>query len=851
MADDNREPAPPEDPDLTREPAARHDDATHIGPYHLLQKIGEGGMGEVWVADQREPIRRTVAVKVIKVGMDTQQVVARFDVERQALAVMDHPAIAKVLDAGATAQGRPYFVMEYVKGEPITAYCDRQRLSTADRLALFIRVCEGVQHAHQKGIIHRDLKPSNVLVALQDGQPAPKIIDFGIAKATAHHLTEETVFTELGVLIGTPEYMSPEQAEMTGLDIDTRTDVYALGVLLYELLTGTLPFDRKLLREKGLDEIRRTIREKDPPKPSTRVTQPGPGSTESAQNRHTDPSRLASQLRGDLDWITMKALEKDRTRRYETAMGLANDVRRHLEHEPVAAGPPSAAYRTKKFVRRHRFGVAAGATMVVLLFAFAATMAVQARRIARERDRANLEGETAKQVSRFLVGLFEVAKPGEAAADSITARQILDKGADQIGSELRDRPEVRAALLTTMGQAYQSLGLYGRAERLLEDALRLRQRIDGVDSPEVGRAMIDLGKVLTSQGRFSDAERRLRDAVQLLRRLPGTDQGTLADGLVGLAWTLRHQAKLKEAEDSAREAVALYCRNPDAYERQLADGYAALGAVLFSKGDDAGAERAFAAALDLRRRTLGAHHPATLGLTSNLAAVWIRQGQYTRAEAAYREVVVAKRVQLGSDHPDLTPSLNNLGGVLFYQRKYGEAEAAYREALAISRKTLGDRHPTVAVRLKNLGEVLDAEGRYSEAEASFREALAIDRKALGTDHPSVAVTLAFQSTALRHMGRLVEAQAKAQEALVINTKRLGPDHRRTKEAQGLLGMALAKGRRWAEAEPLLLGYGAALQSKSGVDGDFGEVARQIVEMYDAWSKPEKAAEWRKRLPPAK
>jgi non-specific serine/threonine protein kinase/serine/threonine-protein kinase len=333
-------------------------------------------MGEVWLAEQTHPVRRQVALKVIKAGMDTAQVVARFEAERQALALMDHPAIATVYDGGSTPEGRPYFAMEHVKGEAITTYCDRQRLTTQARLELFMQVCEGVQHAHQKGIIHRDLKPSNVLVTIQDDHPVPKIIDFGVAKATAQHLTERTLYTELGVMIGTPEYMSPEQAEMGGLDIDTRTDVYALGVILYELLTGALPFDRKALRQAGFAEIQRKIREEEPPRPSTRITQHGPASTEAAANRHTEPRRLASELRGDLDRVTMRALEKDRTRRYQTANALAADVRHHLNNKPVAAGPPSTVYLATKFVRRHRFGVAAAATLVLLLVVFGVTMAV-------------------------------------------------------------------------------------------------------------------------------------------------------------------------------------------------------------------------------------------------------------------------------------------------------------------------------------------------------------------------------------------------------------------------------------------------------------------------------------------
>ncbi|HUC74720.1 MAG TPA: serine/threonine-protein kinase, partial [Vicinamibacterales bacterium] len=400
MIDRSAENSAPLDHDVTRIEARRVAGAETIGPYRLLTRVGEGGMGEVWLAEQTRPLRRQVALKIIKAGMDTAYVVSRFEAERQALAMMDHPAIAKVFDAGVTPKGRPYFVLEYVRGEPITTYCARQRLSTDDRLDLFLQVCDGVQHAHQKGIIHRDLKPSNILVTLLDGRPVPKIIDFGVAKAIAQPLTDRTLYTELGTLIGTPEYMSPEQAEMTGLDIDTRTDVYALGVVLYELLTGVLPLDAKGLREKGLDEIRRTIRDVDPPRPSVRVTMVESTGTQSTLG--VDAVTTRRELRGDLDWITMRALEKDRTRRYGSAAELASDVRRHLSHLPVVAGPPSALYRTRKFVRRHRVGVAVAATLVGLLVAFATTTAIQAARIARERDRASQEAAIATTVNDFL-----------------------------------------------------------------------------------------------------------------------------------------------------------------------------------------------------------------------------------------------------------------------------------------------------------------------------------------------------------------------------------------------------------------------------------------------------------------
>ena len=392
-----------------------------IGPYRILETLGEGGMGVVYLAEQREPIRRRVALKVIKLGMDTREVIARFESERQALALMNHPNIAKVLDAGATEEGRPYFVMEYVKGISITEYCDRNRLSTKQRLELFIPACQAIQHAHQKGIIHRDIKPSNVLVELQDNVPVPRIIDFGLAKATNQRLTEKTFFTQHGVLLGTPAYMSPEQAEFGALDVDTTTDIYSLGVLLYELLVGAPPFDDETLRNAGYVEMVRVIQEEDPPTLSSRLDSLGHTASEVARRRHTDLSRLSKELTGDLDWITLKALEKDRTRRYPSASGLGEDIRRHLDDEPVTACPPSWAYRVHKFIKRYRTFVAAASTVFVVLFAaaivstllyFRAQSATKraeyGRYVAaiRAADRSLAEGE-AGEAKRLLQGCAE------------------------------------------------------------------------------------------------------------------------------------------------------------------------------------------------------------------------------------------------------------------------------------------------------------------------------------------------------------------------------------------------------------------------------------------------------------
>jgi eukaryotic-like serine/threonine-protein kinase len=412
-------PLPPADEASTRgsSPVFRRSLPDRIGPYKIMDFLGEGGMGSVYLAEQEQPIRRKVALKVVKLGMDTKEVIARFESERQALAMMNHPNIAQVHDAGVTEQGAPYFVMEHVAGVPITDYCDKHRLSTRERLEIFIPVCQAIQHAHQKGIIHRDIKPSNVLVTVQDGKAVPKIIDFGVAKATNQRLTEKTVFTQQGYLIGTPEYMSPEQAEMAGLDVDTTTDIYSLGVLLYQLLVGALPFDAGTMRRAGFDEIRRMIREVDPPKPTMRLSSLGQSAKAIAERRNTDVTSLAKDLRGDLEWVTMKAMEKDRTRRYASCSELAADIDRHLKNEPVSACPPSAGYRVRKFVRRHRMGVGIAAASVVVLIAFAVAMVVQARHIALERDRA-------ERVSAFMVSLFEASDPDKTKGEKLTAREL-------------------------------------------------------------------------------------------------------------------------------------------------------------------------------------------------------------------------------------------------------------------------------------------------------------------------------------------------------------------------------------------------------------------------------------------
>ena len=715
MGGDPRESVPPGDSEVTQASASPAGTGEFMGAYRLLQQVGEGGMGEVWLAEQTRPVRRQVALKIVKAGMDSKQVIARFEAERQALALMDHPNIARVFDAGATPQGRPYFAMEYVRGEPITTYCDRNRLGTVARLELFIRVCEGVQHAHQKGLIHRDLKPSNVLVTLHNEQPAPKIIDFGVAKATTQHLTERTLFTEVGALIGTPEYMSPEQADLTGLDIDTRTDVYALGVLLYELLTGTMPFASQDLRAKGLDEIRRIIREVEPPRPSTRLSQVAAASAEVAAHRLIGPARLAKQLRGDLDWITMKALEKDRTRRYGSASDLASDVRRYLHHEPVLAGPPSVGYRTRKFVRRHRFGAVTAASVATLLVVFVVTLALQAKRIAQERDRASFEAATAKQVSDFLVSLFTVSDPSESRGSTLTAREILEQGASRISKDLSGQPEVQARLMATIGNVYTNLGLYRPAEPLLRQALATNQRLLGADHPETMSSEHQLANLLWYQDNLKEAEPLYLDVVARRERVLGAvDPRTLRAkfDLGTLYWA---QNRLDDAERTTRQTLDIQRQVLGESHTQTQDSMHSLSSIYYRQGRLPDAEALQVKVLELRRRVLGNDHPETLLDMYNLGTIHDRMERFESAERLYKSAVADMGRVLGKTHRWTCLAQQRLAALYARQKQYEESETYALAAYEGYDAAFGVSHDLTQGLVQQLSELYEAWGRPDEA----------------------------------------------------------------------------------------------------------------------------------------
>ncbi len=764
---------------------------TRIGPYKLLQLIGEGGFGTVFMAEQEKPVVRKVALKIIKLGMDTRQVVARFEQERQALAMMDHANIARVFDAGATETGRPFFVMELVKGDPIVEYCDKNNLSIEDRLELFAQVCNAVQHAHTKGIIHRDIKPSNILVSTQDGRPHTKVIDFGIAKATASKLTEKTLFTEMKQLIGTPEYMSPEQAE-GNLDIDTRTDVYSLGVLLYELLTGTTPFSARELRSAAYAEIQRIIREVEPPKPSTRLSNNTDTIASVAANRRTEPRKLGTLVRGELDWIVMKALEKDRQRRYETANGLATDVRRYLSGEAVVAAPPSAVYRARKFVRRNRVMVMASSAVALALVLGLAGTAWQANRAAAQRDdaiaaregekqqrlAAEVERSKADKIAEFMSEMLKGVGPSVARGRDITMlKEMMDAAAARIDNgDLRDSPDAELRLRNTIGDSYRELALYDAAQRMHEPALALARSMHSGDHADTVTAITSLAMLRLARGDLAGAESLFRESLEMTQRLSPGDRLNLAIELSNLASVLNRRGNRAAAESLARESLAMRRRlfAPDSIE--VAEGLSGLASILGNRDDLASAESLYREALGVYQRHYTADHPDIALALNNVAAVVQSRGDLAGAEALYREALAIRRRLHPNDHPDVAMSLNNLASVQSDRSNFADAEVLYREALAIRQRLFSGDHPNVATSLNNVGSVLQDQGKLDEAEPLYRQALAMNQRLYQGDHARIATSLNSLAYLLRERGDLAAAEPLYRQSLEMRQRLYGADH---------------------------------------------------------------------------
>ncbi|MCB9914963.1 MAG: serine/threonine protein kinase [Planctomycetes bacterium] len=799
-----------------------------IDRYKLLQEIGAGGMGTVWMAEQLEPVRRRVALKIIKLGMDTREVVVRFEAERQALALMDHPHIAKVLDGGATATGRPYFVMELVKGVPITEFCDGARLGLRERLELFSKVCEAIQHAHHKGVIHRDIKPTNVLVTLHDGVPVPKVIDFGIAKATSAELTQKTLFTQYAQIIGTPEYMAPEQAELSGLDIDTRADVYSLGVLLYELLTGTKPFEIRTVLEVGYQELLRMIREVDPAKPSTRVSTLGRTASSIEGGRQVNVDALSRRLRGDLDWIVMKALEKDRTRRYETANAFAADVARYLSGEAVEAAPPSAVYRARKFVARRRKTVAALGVIAFLLVAGSigtgtgwwytqranealdVALADKSSALEREAEQRRLaeanesqalsELKRADELTALMSDLLRSVTPEVAkGADVAPFRKMLERAAQRLADGSIEDPLVRLRLRHMIGKVYFLLGLYPEAEQHLLVVLDEARALQGEQHPLTATAHMDLGALRLMQDRGAEAERELRAGYVGLRDALGEGDPAVRVASLKLATYYGTLQRIQEAlavlgadADGARADYDFTVFEDRAHARTVALLWCELG-----RADEA---RELYDELVTACAREGACEESERNALDTLRVVLDHaDGDFASSVVAARAVLARKRAYAGDDHPETLVALTDLASQEADVGRLDEAEALVAEALERSTRVLGPRH-RVTLQARYVEAWLAMERGDAQAAETLYERLLADVESVfgGGDH--LAETVRHQ-LALVHseLGRVEEAAPELRAVLEAKLERYPPDHPEVLGARTNLAGAYLDLGRFAEA----------------------------------------------------
>jgi eukaryotic-like serine/threonine-protein kinase len=756
-------------------------EGAQAGPYRVLREIGHGGMGTVYLAEKADgDYEGQFALKVIRRGMDSEEVLRRFRSERRILTQLDHPQIARVLDGGTTADGRPYFVMEYVEGRPVTEFCDEENLSIPQRLELFLAVCAAVHFAHQNLVVHRDLKPANILVTRAG---VPKLLDFGIAKLLDPDQTEPAL-TVLERRPMTPLYASPEQ--LRGKQVTTASDVYALGVLLYLLLTGRSPYG--LTPPEG-EELFQAVCEEDPPRPSAVA-----GLVPAGRGPQGEPRLLRRRLAGDLDTIVLRAMHKDPQRRYASAEQLAADIRNHLEGLPVLARPDTAFYRLGKFTRRHRWGVGFAALALLFVLVFSLTVTQLWRQAVRERDRATA-------ISDFLQKVFTVPDPGQSRGEEITAREVLDQGTEKISRDLQDQPELRATLMDTMALVYRNLGLFEQARKLGEKSLAIRRQVLGDDDPLVAESLQTLGVLLREMGDNAAAERLLREALEIHRKRGATDTADYAKAVNDLAGLLEHKRDLNGAEKLYRESLALKQRLLGREHEDVARGLSNLGHLLHARKDYDGAERFYLEALAMRRRLFGAVHPEVATTLANLGIFYEDRGDLVRAEQTYREVLAMRRKLFGPRHPKLARSLYSLASLRQKQLDVHEAEPLYREAVSIADQSQGLAPDERAIYRRGLASVLLDQRRAAEAEPLAREALAIFREET-------------------------------------------PNSWRIADAESVLGGCLAAQGHFAEAEPLLVGAYETLAKDPG-DGNrrAGEALSRVVLFYKAWGRPEQAAEY--------
>jgi serine/threonine-protein kinase len=872
-----------------------------VGPYRLVRELGHGGMGEVYLAERADGhFQQRVALKLIKRGMDSEELLVRFLAERQVLARLNHQHIARLLDGGVTADGQPWFAMEYVEGVPLHRYCDDRKLGLEERLAVFAKVCEAVQYAHRSLVVHRDLKPSNILVTATG---EIKLLDFGIAKALTAD-TENVAVTRPEQRLMTPEYAAPEQ--LRGDPVTTATDVYALGAILYLLLTGRTAHQ---LGGRPRAERERVILELEPEPPSVAV-------------RGTDRAALGRRLAGDLDAIVLRTLRKDPARRYPSVEAVLDDLERRRTGLPVRARATSVGYRSRKFIGRHRLAIGAGALVFLALAAGLGGTLWQARATA-------LEAAKARAVRDFVVGLFRVSQPEESRGREITARELLARGAQRVDSELSRQPELQGELLDVLGVIHRDLGLYAEADSLLRRSIELsRARRGGHDREEAGRLtewarvlaargeypraeslLVDaramllaqgledsstaatlsvLGGLRRQQGRFGEAEALYQEALKIDRSPRGGGPLRLADDLDQLGVVLEDAGNLIAADSVYQQALVIRRDRLDADHPRVIESLHHLAALREKQGEFAAAERLEREVLERRRRVypaghpeiayalqslagtlqiqggypeaerlnlealtilrerLGPEHPETMELERNLATLLYEKGDLRQAESRFRTVWATWQRSLGSEHPTTLGAANDVAAVLKYQQRYGEAEPIYRETLASRRRLLGDGHPDVGESWGNLAELLHDAGRLPEAERAYRQALAIYTAALPPGHVYISGSLLGLGAVLTDRGHPSEGEPLLREALRLRVEKFGAGDRRTARAQRALGVCLASLGRRREAERLLLDSHAALASATNWYHRTlkRQTVRDLVTLYDGWGRREDAAAFR-------
>lgn len=857
-----------------------------IDRYRVVRVLGEGGMGTVYLAEQTEPVQREVALKLIKPGMDSRSIVARFEAERQTLAMMEHPGIVKILDGGVTERGLPYFVMEYVKGEPITEYCDRLRLTVPQRVKLFIQVCEVVQHAHMKGVIHRDLKPSNILVEQHSGGSLPRIIDFGIARAMHASSDDPHRLTHAGTLIGTPAYMSPEQAAHREELIDTRSDVYSLGAILYELLTGDTPIDRNTLRTSSLADLQRMIREVDPIKPSSRIARLAtPDADRYARHRGTERHALRRRVRGEFEWIVMKCLEKDRDRRYESAGQLAADLRHALAHEPVLAGPPSAWYRLRKFAVRNQVAVASAAVIALTLVITSAVSVRYAMREAEQRVLAEQREAQLSQILAFQTDMFDTLdieamgrtmhdRLEEKLRDSLAAdeldehhtalavaafdrmwrgvsptdlaREVFDehmlrRASASLEAQFLDQPLVEASLRHSLSIIYGNIGIYEPNAEHIRRAYELRRQTLGSRHPDTLRSLHHVGASLELTEQFAEAEATYRAAYLGLREAIGDRHIDTRHALTGIVRTLRIQQQYDEAEAEIHQAMTRIGATESLEDAADADLLSERARLAMHRGDLDAAERLMQRTYEIRSRVLGRERNHTLTALNDLGIIRMRLGRLEEAQRDLSEVVAQREALLGRLHPHTMIAMNNLAIVHRRLGRLDDAEASYRTLLDARRRVSGEDHSSTLALELNLGVLLQSQGRLDEAEPLVKRAY---ERRLAQSGPDSLETLA----ALSVMGGLKQLQGDPDEAeaayLAVHAGRrtiLGVHHRDTLAAFRNLFQFRLQQSRFASAEAQLHDHHDAMTAAFGSEHPHvRELAELAIRLYTLWHEAEPA-----------